>query len=93
MKINQLWQKHAIDLTQSNCIINSGQASCLSREGETWVGCHILNRYTTKDVAGKEMQSCFEHNQIQTDEIAVGRGFSKNESYAKSTWPLETLLL
>ena len=73
MKINQLWQTHAIDLTQTRCIIMSGQAGCAFRRGYSWVGCHILIRYTIWVQSKKEKQSCIEQNQIQTDENSRGR--------------------
>ena len=68
MKINQLWQSDAIDLTQRKCIIISGQAGWGFDElFEVRLMSHP-KRYTTKNKCLKEAQSCFEQEQVQTDE-------------------------
>ena len=93
MKINQLWQKHAIYLTQSGCIIVLGQAGCPFQEGYTWVGCHILIRYTIRG----EIQTGTSNpvlSKIKSRRMIIALGeTSAKLKFVETTWPFKTKLL
>ena len=73
MKINQLWQKHAIDLTQTRCIMVSGQTGRHVQKGLLLSRVSHPNPIYDLGCSLKwNKQSWFEQNQIQTDDNSCG---------------------